>query len=65
MNAATSPAASETSMKAVALAANRVPRRGCTVREIRIIPVAYSDVKVSTPSAAMMSCPMIRPTRLR
>jgi hypothetical protein len=55
VNAVTSPPASDTSVNAVALAANRVTRRGCTVSEVRIIPVEYSDVKVSAPSAATAS----------
>ena len=33
------------------LAASSRPRRGTTVRLVRIIPVAYSEVTTSTPSA--------------
>jgi hypothetical protein len=47
------------------LAANTTPRRGITVSDVRIIPVEYSDVIVSAPSAAMTSWPKYRPSRLR
>ena len=42
-----------------------MPRRGCTVSEVRIIPVEYSEVTVSAPSTTMISWPRIRPARLR
>src|SRR5262249_38530520 len=46
------------------LAANTTPRRGWTASEVRIIPVEYSEVMVSAPSAAMTSWPTYRPARL-
>src|ERR1035441_1316716 len=40
-----------------AFAANIVPRRGIAVSDVRIMPVAYSDVMVTAPSTAMTSWP--------
>ena len=54
-NDTTSPVASDTAPNTSALAANNVPRRGCAVSEVRIIPVEYSEVMVSAPSTTMMS----------
>ena len=64
-NDATSPVTRLTRVKTTPLAASSVPRRGCTVSEVRIIPVEYSEVTVSAPSTVMMSWPRIRPARLR
>src|SRR6266851_7986939 len=63
-NAAISPVISVTTANTTALAANTTPRRGWTASDVRIIPVAYSEVMVSAPSAAMMSWPTYRPARL-
>src|SRR5215467_9496521 len=59
-----SPTIRVTSANTTALAANTTPRRGWTVSEVRIIPVEYSEVMVSAPSAAMTSWPTYRPARL-
>ena len=59
------PATSATAANTTALAANSVPRRGIAVSDVRIIPVAYSEVMVSTPSTAMTSWPKYRPNELR
>ena len=63
-NDATSPVTSATAANTTALAAYTVPRRGCTVSEVRIMPVEYSEVIVSAPSTAMTSWPRISPNRL-
>src|SRR6185437_12284163 len=49
-NEATSPVTRATTVNTTPLAASTVPRRGCTVSDVRIIPVEYSDVTVSAPS---------------
>src|SRR6266699_3939188 len=59
-----SPVISVTTANTTALAANTTPRRGWTASEVRIIPVEYSEVMVSAPSAAMTSWPTYRPARL-
>ena len=64
-NDATSPVTMLTRKNTTPLAASMVPRRGCTISELRIIPVEYSEVMVSAPSTVMMSWPRIRPARLR
>ena len=64
-NEATRPVTRLTRKNTTPLAASTVPRRGCTVSEVRIIPVEYSEVTVSAPSTVMMSWPRIRPARLR
>ena len=46
-----------TAVSTMALAANTTPRRGCTVSEVRIIPVEYSEVIASEPSTTTMSWP--------
>src|SRR6185437_6504988 len=63
-NEATSPVTRATTVNTTPLAASTAPRRGCTVSDVRIIPVEYSDVTVSAPSTTMISWPRIRPTRL-
>ena len=35
-----------------------MPRRGCAVSEVRIIPVEYSEVITSAPITAMISWPI-------
>ena len=52
---ATSPVTRDTTANTSALAANSVPRRGCTDSDVRIIPVEYSEVMVSAPRTAMTS----------
>ena len=64
-NDATSPVTRLTRKNTTPLAASTVPRRGCTVSEVRIIPVEYSEVTVSAPSTTMISWPRFRPARLR
>ena len=59
------PVTRATAANTTALAANIVPRRGMAVSDVRIIPVAYSEVMVSAPSTAMTSWPKYRPNRLR
>src|SRR6266516_6709983 len=61
---ATSPVTRDTTANTSALAANSVPRRGCTDSVVRIIPVEYSEVMVSAPRTAMTSWPTYRPARL-
>src|SRR5215470_3032456 len=63
-NDAISPTISVTTANTTALAANTTPRRGWTASEVRIIPVEYSEVMVSAPSAAMTNWPTYRPARL-
>src|SRR5258708_38106972 len=63
-NDAISPVTRETTANTTALAANTVPRRGCTVSAVRIIPVVYSEVMVRAPRTAMTSWPTYRPARL-
>src|SRR5574340_228150 len=62
-NDATRPVTSETTANTTALAANTVPRRGCTVSVVRIMPVEYSEVMVRAPSTAMTSWPTYRPAK--
>src|SRR5215471_11489889 len=59
-----SPMTRVTAANTTPLAANTTPRRGWTASEVRIIPVEYSEVMVSAPSAAMTSWPTYRPARL-
>src|SRR5215472_11915044 len=59
-----SPTIRVTTANTTPLAANTTPRRGWTASEVRIIPVEYSEVMVSAPSAAMTSWPTYRPARL-
>src|SRR5690242_16708441 len=63
-NDAISPVTSVTTANTTPLAAKTTPRRGWTASEVRIIPVEYSEVIVSAPSAAMTSWPTYRPARL-
>ena len=60
----TSLTASATTVRTTALAASSRARRGTAVRLVRIMPVAYSEVTMRTPSTAMASCAMTCPARL-
>src|SRR5581483_238117 len=46
-----------TRAKTIALAANKVTRRGIAVSDVLIIPVEYSAVSTSAPNTTMTSCP--------
>ena len=52
VNEANQPGGQRHERKRCRFAANKVPWRGCTVSEVRIIPVPYSDVAVTAPEAA-------------
>src|ERR1700733_1646307 len=54
----TSEITSITAVSTAAFAQNSTPRRGITESDVRIIPVAYSDVTAMAPSITMTSCPI-------
>src|SRR5215813_2025408 len=62
VNEANQPGGQRHERKRCRFAANKVPWRGCTVSEVRIIPVPYSDVTVTAPEPPALSSEFARST---
>ena len=64
-NAETIDTTPMTTLNTASLAHRTGSRFGTTVRDARIMPVAYSPLISSTPSTPTASCEMLTPLRLR